>query len=40
VTKEPIAGVEFSISKMNGEKVVNDKNGYTFTTNRNGQIYI
>ena len=40
VTKEPISGVEFIVTKMNGEKVENGVRGYTFKTDRNGQIYI
>lgn len=40
VTKEPIAGVEFNITKMNGEKINNDYQGYTFKTDKIGQIYI
>jgi uncharacterized surface anchored protein len=39
-TRQPIAGVEFIISAMNGEKVQNDLRGYTFKTDSAGQIYI
>jgi uncharacterized repeat protein (TIGR01451 family) len=39
VTREPLAGVEFEIAKMSGEKVASELNGYTFTTDKNGQIY-
>jgi hypothetical protein len=40
VTRNPIAGVEFAITKMSGEKVENDFRGYNFTTDKTGQIYI
>jgi uncharacterized repeat protein (TIGR01451 family) len=39
-TRQPIAGVEFNIAAMNGEKVQNDLRGYTFKTDSTGQIYI
>ena len=39
-THNPIEGVEFQINKINGEKVENDFRGYTFKTDRTGQIYI
>jgi len=39
-TRNPIAGVEFVITKMSGEKVTNDFNGTTFKTDSTGQIYI
>jgi uncharacterized repeat protein (TIGR01451 family) len=39
-TRRPIAGVEFEIAAMSGEKVENDFRGYTFKTDRTGQIYI
>ena len=38
--RAPIAGVEFSVSHMSGEKVKNGYNGYTFTTDNMGQITI
>lgn len=38
VTREPIAGAEFSVSKMNGEKIENNFRQYTFVTDRIGQI--
>ena len=40
VTKNPIEGVEFVITKMSGEKVENDFRGQTFVTDKTGQIYI
>jgi uncharacterized surface anchored protein/uncharacterized protein (DUF433 family) len=40
VTSEPIAGAEFSISRMDGEKVENNFRQYTFVTDRIGQIYV
>ncbi|MCL2816095.1 MAG: SpaA isopeptide-forming pilin-related protein, partial [Oscillospiraceae bacterium] len=40
VTRNPIEGVEFNINKMNGERVENEFRGYTFKTDRTGQIYI
>jgi len=40
VTRNPIAGVEFAINKMNGERVENDFRSYNFKTDRTGQIYI
>ena len=40
VTRNPIEGVEFSVNKMNGERVENEFRGYTFKTDRTGQIYI
>ncbi len=39
-TKEPIQGVEFEISKMNGEKILNETNGTKFVTDSTGQIYL
>ena len=40
VNRQPIAGVEFAIAKMSGEKVTNKFKGYTFKTDKTGQIYI
>ena len=40
VTRSPIAGVEFAVSKTNGEKVENAFRGHTFRTDSIGQIYI
>ncbi|KAI4453925.1 colossin-b-related [Holotrichia oblita] len=40
VTHNPISGVEFVITKMTGEKIENDFRGYTFKTDRTGQIYV
>ncbi|MDR1320300.1 MAG: Cys-Gln thioester bond-forming surface protein [Gracilibacteraceae bacterium] len=40
VTRQPIEGVEFEIAKMSGEKVTGELGGYTFTTDKTGQIYI
>ena len=40
VSRQPIEDVEFVIAKMNGEKVTNEFNGYSFKTNRTGQIFI
>lgn len=40
LTRKPIEDVEFVIAKMNGEKVENDVRGYTFKTDKTGQIYI
>jgi uncharacterized repeat protein (TIGR01451 family) len=39
-TRQPIAGVEFTITKMSGEKVLNEFNGYAFQTDAAGKIYI
>jgi uncharacterized surface anchored protein len=39
-TGQPIEGVEFEIAKMSGDKVTNELNGYTFTTDKTGQIYV
>ncbi len=39
-TGEPIAGVEFEISHMSGEKVLNESNGTKFVTDSTGQIYL
>ena len=39
-SRKPIGGVEFSIAKMSGEKVLNEFNGYTFKTDKTGQIFI
>jgi uncharacterized repeat protein (TIGR01451 family) len=39
-TRQPVAGVEFEISKMNGEKVLTGLNGTTFKTDSAGQIYV
>ncbi|GHU37876.1 hypothetical protein FACS1894105_10770 [Clostridia bacterium] len=40
VTKQPIAGVDFIITKMSGEAVNNEFRGRTFTTDNVGQIFI
>ena len=40
VTKSPIEGAQFAVSKMNGEKVENEFRSYTFTTDDAGQIFI
>ncbi len=39
-TGEPIEGVEFEISHMNGKKVLNESNGTKFVTDSTGQIYL
>ena len=39
-TRQPIAGVEFAVSKMSGEVVDNGFRGSTFTTDKTGQICI
>ena len=39
-TRQPIEGVEFSIAMMNGEKVANEFNSYTFKTDKTGQVII
>ncbi|MCL2773474.1 MAG: SpaA isopeptide-forming pilin-related protein, partial [Oscillospiraceae bacterium] len=39
-TREPIAGVEFNVSRMNGEKIMNEFGNLTFTTDISGAIYI
>jgi len=40
VTREPIAGVEFTVSRMNGEKIMNEFGSLTFKTDISGAIYI
>jgi uncharacterized surface anchored protein len=40
VSRKPIKGVEFVIAHMDGAKVENDSRGYTFKTDKSGQIYI
>lgn len=39
-TRQPIEGVEFSVSKMDGERVENEFRANTFKTDRTGQIFI
>ncbi len=39
-TGEPIQGVEFEISHMSGEKVLNETSGTKFVTDSTGQIYL
>ncbi|MDR2088522.1 MAG: Cys-Gln thioester bond-forming surface protein [Clostridiales Family XIII bacterium] len=39
-TRQPIAGVEFSVSKMDGEHVPTEFGGTAFKTDKAGQIYI
>ncbi|GHV11352.1 hypothetical protein FACS1894219_02370 [Clostridia bacterium] len=39
-THQPIAGVEFMVSKMDGERVENEFRANTFKTDNAGQIYI
>jgi uncharacterized repeat protein (TIGR01451 family) len=39
-TRRPIEGVEFAVSKMDGERVENDFRATTFKTDRTGQILI
>jgi uncharacterized surface anchored protein len=40
VTKQPIAGVEFNVAKMTGEKVLTIHHSYNFKTDSIGQIYL
>jgi len=40
VTRQPIEGVEFNISKLDGAKVENDFRGYTFRTDKTGSVFI
>jgi uncharacterized surface anchored protein len=40
VTRQPIAGVEFNVAKMTGEKVLTVHHSYNFKTDTNGQIYL
>jgi TQXA domain-containing protein len=39
-TRQPIEGVEFVVARMSGEKVADEWGGYTFKTDKTGQIYI
>jgi uncharacterized surface anchored protein len=39
-TRQPIAGVEFMVSKLSGEGVENEFRGTTFKTDKAGMIYI
>jgi uncharacterized surface anchored protein len=39
-TRNPIEGVEFAVSKLNGEGVENEFRGTTFTTAKDGTIYV
>ena len=40
VSRSPIEGVIFTVSKMSGETVTNEFNGTTFKTDKSGQIFI
>jgi len=41
ITREPLEGVHFEISRPNGTRVINPQTGfYTFITDRNGLIYL
>jgi uncharacterized repeat protein (TIGR01451 family) len=40
VSRQPIAGVEFAVSKMDGERVETAFRATTFKTDKTGQIYI
>ncbi|MDR0294501.1 MAG: hypothetical protein LBH95_10175, partial [Oscillospiraceae bacterium] len=40
VSRNPIEGVEFAVTKMSGEKVTNELNSAAFKTDKTGQIYI
>jgi uncharacterized surface anchored protein len=40
ISRAPIAGVEFTISKMNGEKIMNEFGSLNFKTGIDGAIYI
>jgi uncharacterized repeat protein (TIGR01451 family) len=39
-TRQPIEGAEFTVSAMDGAKVENEFNGYTYNTDKAGQINI
>ncbi|MCL2774923.1 MAG: SpaA isopeptide-forming pilin-related protein [Oscillospiraceae bacterium] len=40
ITRTPLANVEFTVSKMNGEKIMNEFGSLTFKTDVSGAIYI